>query len=266
MEIVFEYFGEHRFFSALAVQVMSGLLEEVLDAHGGLERWRAARTIYARVRTGGLLVRTRVPGNRFADYRITVFVQEARTVLDPFPDDRLRGVFESGTARIESYEGEVISSRANPRAAFFGRPGLRRNIRWDPLDSVYFAGYAMWNYLTMPYLLTRDDVEVSEGETWQEEGETWQRLNARFPPDLDTHSRRQTFYFDSDGRLRRHDYVPEVIGRWARAAHYCADPVHAGGLVFPTRRWVHPIGPGNRSLPVPTLLSLQLTGMGVETA
>lgn len=72
-----------------------------------------------RVRTGGLLLRTRVPGNRFADYRITVHVQQARTVLDPFPRDGYRGVFESGQVRIESHDGAVISSRAHPRAAFF---------------------------------------------------------------------------------------------------------------------------------------------------
>jgi hypothetical protein len=243
---------------------MSALLDEVLDAHGGLGRWRTAKTVHARVRAGGLLIRTRVPGNRFADYRITVHVQQARTVLDPFPCDGQRGVFESGAARIESHEGEVISSRANARAVFFGRSGLRRNIRWDPLDSVYFAGYAMWNYLTMPYVLTREGVEVGEGQTWQEGGETWRRLTASFPPGIDTHSRRQTFYFDAGGRLRRHDYVPDVIGRWARAAHYCADPVEAGGLAFSTRRWVLPIGPGNRPLPFPTLVSMQLTDVRVE--
>lgn len=133
-----------------------------------------------RVRTGGLLLRTRVPGNRFADYRITVHVQQARTVLDPFPRDGYRGVFESGQVRIESHDGAVISSRAHPRAAFFGRSGLRRNIRWDPLDSVYFAGYAMWNYLTTPYLLTREGVAVEEGAPWQQEGETWRRLIVSF--------------------------------------------------------------------------------------
>lgn len=243
---------------------MSALLDEVLEANGGLERWRAARAIRARVRSGGLLLRTRVPGNRFADYRITVDVQEARTVLDPFPSDGQRGIFEGGAARIESHDGQVISTRANARSAFFGRSGLRRNIRWDPLDSVYFAGYAMWNYLTAPYLLTREGVQVSEGGTWQQGGETWRRLNATFPPGIDTHSPRQTFYFDTAGHLRRHDYVAEVIGRWARAAQYCADPVQAGGLVFPTRRRVYPIGPGNRSLPLPTLVSLHLTDMRVE--
>lgn len=176
-----------------AEPAMSALLDGVLDAHGGLQRWRAAETVHGRVRTGGLLLRTRVPGNRFADYRITVHVQQARTVLDPFPRDGYRGVFESGQVRIESHDGAVISSRAHPRAAFFGRSGLRRNIRWDPLDSVYFAGYAMWNYLTTPYLLTREGVAVEEGAPWQQEGETWRRLIVSFPPDIDTHSPRQTF-------------------------------------------------------------------------
>ena len=72
-----------------------------------------------------------------------------RTVLDPFPRDGQRGVFERGAARIESRDGAVLS-RAGRAGAFFGRSGLRRNLRWDALDSVYFAGYAMWNYLTAP--------------------------------------------------------------------------------------------------------------------
>jgi hypothetical protein len=214
---------------------------------------------------GGLLIRTRVPGNRLADSHLTVHVQEPRTVLDPFPRDGQRGVFERGAARIEGYDGAVLGSRPDARAAFFGRSGLRRNLRWDALDSVYFAGYAMWNYLTAPYLLTREGVEVSDGDTWKERAETWRRLDASFPPDIDTHSPQQTFYFDALGYLQRHDYVPEVIGRWARSAHYCADHVQAGGLVFPTRRWVRLIGPGNRSLPFPTTVSLQLTDLRVDT-
>ncbi len=243
---------------------MTALLDEVLDAHGGLERWLKVRTVHARVRTGGLLIQMRVPGNRFADYRITVHVQQPLTVFDPFPRDGQRGVFERGAARIEGHDGEVLSSRADARAAFFGRSGLRRNIRWDPLDSVYFAGYAMWNYLTFPYLLTREGVEVSEGDTWSDGAQTWRRLEASFPPNIDTHSPRQTFYVDAGGRLLRHDYVSEVIGRWARVAHHCADHIQAGGLLFPTRRWVHPLGPGNSSMPFPTLVSLQLTDLRVE--
>ena len=86
---------------------------------------------------------------------------------------------------------------------------------------------------------------MREVEPWREDagGETWRRLEAHFPASLDTHSPRQIFYYDADLRLRRHDYTAEVVGGWARAAHMCADHVEAGGLVFPTRRWVRPIGP-----------------------
>ncbi|KAA1248312.1 hypothetical protein F0Q45_21265 [Mycobacterium simiae] len=244
---------------------MSALLDEVMNAHGGLRRWQSAVTVHARVRTGGLLLRTRVPGNRLADYRITAHVQQARVVLDPFPRAGQRGVFENGLVRIEGREGQIVSSRADPRSAFHGRSGLRRNVRWDPLDSVYFAGYAMWNYLTTPYLLSRQGVTVDEGETWQEGGERWRRLHASFPPHIVTHSPQQTFYFNDSGLLRRHDYVAEVVGRWARAAHYCDEHLDADGLVFPTNRRVVPIGPGNRSLPVPTLVSIQVADLHVET-
>jgi hypothetical protein len=175
-----------------------------------------------------------------------------------------RGVFDHGSVRIEAADGGVLEFRERPRERFFGRSGLRRNLRWDGLDAGYFAGYAWWNYLTTPYLLAREAVSAIEIEPWREGGETWRRLEAIFPDDLDTHSPRQVFYYDRELRLRRHDYVAEIIGRWARAAHLCADHVEVEGLVFPTRRRVVPRGPGNRPLPAPTLVSLQLSSIEVR--
>lgn len=240
------------------------LLDEVLEAHGGIERWRGAATIRAHLRSGGLLVRTWVPGTKFADYRLEVEVAEPRATLSPFPRPGQRAVFDRGEVRIETDGGRTVSSREDPRPEFFGRAGLRRNLRWDALDSTYFAGYAMWNYMTTPYLLTRDGIDASEGEPWIQGGETWRRLEVAFPPGLDTHSAQQTLYFDDRGLLRRHDYVAEVVGGWAHGAHHCADHIEAGGLTFPTRRWVRPIGPRNRSLPFPTLVWLRLSEIEVQ--
>ncbi|MGH2926101.1 MAG: hypothetical protein ACRDK1_09045 [Solirubrobacterales bacterium] len=241
------------------------MLEEVLEAHGGAERWARARTIQASVRSGGLLPRTRMPGNRLGDYRLTVDVVRPWAMLDPFPRAGRRGVFDRGDARIETTSGEVVESRADPRAAFSGLSGLRRNLRWDALDSVYFAGYAMWNYLTTPHLLTREGVAVVEGEPWDEDGEAWRRLEVDFPPDLDTHSRHQTFYFDSTGLLRRHDYRAEVVGAWADAAHLCAGHIERDGLVFPTSRRVRPRGPANRVISAPTLVRIDIDDLSVDT-
>ena len=221
--------------------------------------------MHARSRSGGLLLRTRVPGTRFADYRLTVDLTGARSVFDPFPEPGVRAVFNGGAVRLERADGEVLASRDDPRPKFFGRSGLRRNLRWDPLDATYFAGYAMWNYLSFPLLLTRPGIEVTELPPWHSNGQVLRRLRAEFPEDIDTHSRQQTFYLDSAGLLRRHDYLAEVIGGWAKAAHLCADHVGADGLVFPSRRWVRPIGLRDRPLPFPTMVWIELTDVRVET-
>jgi hypothetical protein len=149
------------------------------------------------------------------------------------------GFFEPDRVWIEGDSGDLIEERRNPRDAF--RRSLRRQFRWDDLDLLYFAGYAMWNYLTFPFLLRHDGVEVSElGE---------RRLAIEFPDDFPAHSPRQTFYFDEDLMLRRHDYTARVFGPWARARHLSWDHREFGGLIFPTRRRVLP-----RGLPGPTLI------------
>jgi hypothetical protein len=242
------------------------LLDEALEAAGGEDRWLAAERISARVRSGGLLPRTRVPGNRFSDYRLTVEVASPKAILDPFPRAGHRAVFDAGTVSIESSDGEVLRRRQRPREAFSGLSGLRRNLRWDALDATYFGGYAMWNYLVNPLLLTREEVEVTDGDSWSGEGGEWRSLRARFDPELDTHSREQTFWFDRHGLLVRHDYTAEVVAGGAHAAHYCSEHREAGGLRFPTRRRVLPRRRDLRSRPRPTLVALDLSEIEVESS
>jgi hypothetical protein len=173
-------------------------------------------------------------------------------------------VFDHGAVRVETDGGEVVASREHARELFFGRAGLRRNLRWDALDLTYFAGYAWWNYICVPFLFEEPGVAIEEIEPWAADAETWRRLAVTFPAEIHTHSPHQVFYYDADLRLRRHDYTADIVGRWAHAAHMCADHVEADGLVFPTRRWVRPIGPRNRALPGPTLVSLRLSGISIE--
>ncbi|MGE2816262.1 hypothetical protein ACQI5H_14150 [Mycobacterium heidelbergense] len=243
---------------------MSGLLDEVVAAHGGIDRWRAVKALTAHARFSGLL-RSRFPGNRMANVHVRIQLAEQHTVFHGFPQEDQRTVFDRGDVRVETRDGELITARRNARAAFAGLSGLRRNIRWDALDATYFAGYAWWNYLCAPLLLTREGVTVSEGATWPEAGEQWRRLEVSFPSDIHTHSRRQTFYVDAAGLIRRHDYVARPIGRWARAVHYCNDHRNFEGLVLPTRRQARPQGPRGRSLPYPILVALDIDQIEVET-
>lgn len=206
-----------------------------------------------------------MPGNRLADYRLTVETDRQHAVLEPFPQAGLRGVLDQGEVRIEATDGELRERRVRPREMFFRRSGLRRNLPWEALDSTYFAGYAMWNYLVNPLLLLRDDVAVSEGPEWSGEGERWRRLDVRFPAGLDTHSPEQSFFYDDAGRQVRHDYyTAEVIAGRAHAAHYCGEHRTFDGLLFPTRRRVLPRRRDLRSRPFPVLVSVDLLSVEVE--
>lgn len=243
---------------------MSGLLDEVLAAHGGVDRWRAVTALTAHGRFGGVL-RSRFPGNQMATVSVRVQPAEQHAVFHGFPQADRQAVFDRGDVRIETLDGELVDARRNARAAFTGLGGLRRNLRWDALDATYFAGYAWWNYLWAPMLLTRDGVTVTEGDPRSEAGERWRRLEVIFPPDLHTHSPRQTFHVDAAGLIRRHDYVAQPVGRWAHAAHYCDDHRHFDGLVFATRRRVRPQGLGGRSLPNPILVALDIDQIEIES-
>lgn len=240
------------------------LLDEIVAAHGGFDAWRSARRIDVHARSGGLLLRTRVPRGRFADASLEIATGEQRAVARDYPVPGRRGVFDAGVVRIESAAGEVLAERVDPRPLFSGRAGIRRNFRWDELDLVYFAGYAWWNYVNHPLLLTREDVVVSEGRAPAVDGGTWRRLDADFPEALHTHSRRQSFFYDEELRLRRHDYVAEVVGGWAHAAHMCDEHRIFDGLLIPTKRRVYPIGPRGRALPGPVLVALDLLRVDVH--
>lgn len=235
----------------------SGLLQRVLDGHGGRERWEAASEASAHIRCGGVALRSKLAAGPLREYDATVSVKEPRTAIEPYPSPGLRGVFEGDRVRIEDVAtGATLSERANPRERF---PGGMRAVRWDHLDALYFAGYALWNYLTFPYLLTHDGVETGDGGEWVDgSGERWARLDATFPDGFPTHSREQSFYLDGEGRLRRLDYTAEVFGRWAKAAHVCLAHEISDGIPVPVRRRVTPRRPDGRPRRLPVLVSLEL--------
>jgi hypothetical protein len=157
--------------------------------------------------------------------------------------------------RITGRDGAVLFRRQQPRAAFHG---WRRQVSWDALDFIYFAGYAMWNYLLAPFLLLRRGFRFEELSPLATRTGPWARIRVTFPPDVPTHSRLQDFYFDADHRLRRLDYTAEVVGRWAHAAHTCDEYREFEGFLVPTRRSVKPLPFGTTPLRFPTLVAIEV--------
>jgi hypothetical protein len=129
-------------------------------------------------------------------------------------------------------DGRVVAERRHPRESFAGH---ELETPWDPLQRAYFNGYALWTYLTSPFLLTLPGFTVRETGVIEDNGEQLRGLQAHFPPRYASHSALQAFYFGVDDLLRRHDYRVDVAGGFP-AIQYVSDIVDADGIKLPSKR------------------------------
>jgi hypothetical protein len=211
---------------------MNSLLADVIAAHGGWDRWSALRRVQATIITRGSLWKMKSISQDETPRVMTVELHNQRASLSPFGASGVRTAYTPDRIAIENVDGSTISERKNPRDSFRGQT---IHSPWDVLQRAYFNGYALWNYLTMPFLLAMDGVEVNEMSALHVEGEVWRRLNVQFPGALATHCESQVFYIGDDLLVRRHDYKVDVAGGLP-AAHYVSDYAEANGIRFPTKR------------------------------
>lgn len=223
---------------------MGDLLDLAIAAHGGWERWRQIGNIHAHLAVGGTIWSMKGWPDAYADVHCSVSTRRPHTEFTPFLKAGQHCVWEPQRTAIVSDDGMVLDERASPRSHFGGHAIA---TRWDQQHLVYFTGYAMWTYLTTPFLFGLPGFGWEEIEPWSEGDETWRRLRVTFPEDVPSHSTVQTFYFDSTGLLRRHDYSVEIMGGTS-SANYASDYRVCGGLQFPMRRRVYATGPDNRPM------------------
>ncbi len=234
---------------------MSDLLESVIAAHGGLSQWRARKIVQAPIVTGGSLWGMKDLVQDPAPRTMTVWLHEERASVMPFGAPDQRTAFTPERIAIEKTDGAIVAERLHPREAFNGH---QQTTPWDPLHRAYFNGYALWTYLTTPFLLATPDVDVHEVEPITEEKGVWRRLRARFPAHLATHSEIQDFFFGEDLLLRRHDYNVDVAGGFPAAQHVY-DYVEADGLRLPTKRRAFMRGPDDRVIKERLMVSIDLS-------
>jgi hypothetical protein len=211
---------------------LSATAQRALRAYGGADVWSSADKVEAQITLSGLLflLKRRVTPPRV---RITTDIKRPHSVITPV--DRLgnRGILNGYSVELMSSNGDVIARREDA-----ARSGEIRHIwhAWDTLDLMYFLGYAFWNYFSLPYQLTRDDIDWREVRPGV--------LEAHYPPELPVHSRVQRFYFDPDGLLVRNDYQPEFTA--SRGRVWVANIVQRHKtwheIPYPSLRRVSPTG------------------------
>ena len=238
---------------------MTGLLDAVLDAHGGLDKWRQFSEVQATIVTGGQLWAIKGQPQDPMPRRMTVASDREWASLRPFGADDQKTAFSPERVAIEKLDGRVVSERSNPRKSFDGHEFA---TPWDPLQRAYFNGYALWTYLTTPFLLALEGVSVQEIAPVQDAGETWVGLQAHFPPEIESHSTVQEFYFGQDHLLRRHDYRVDVAGAFP-AVQYVSGNVEAEGIKFPSKRRAYRADSQGNAIPDQLMVAIDLSDISL---
>jgi hypothetical protein len=231
------------------------LLTEIIEAHGGMDRWNGYKKINATIVSGGGFFPLKGTIQDPEPRRMTVWLHEERASVFPYGAPDQRTIFTPARIAIEKLDGTVIAERLDPRDSFAGH---QMSTPWDALHRAYFNGEALWTYLTTPFLLTMEGVVVEETERWRESNETWRVLRAHFPGSIETHSLVQDFFFGEDLMLRRHDYSVNIAGGF-KAAQLTSNYMIAGDVRLPTKRRAYTRGPDHRPILEMLMVSIDIS-------
>jgi len=228
--------------------MLSKTAQNAINAYGGIELWQKAKYIEAEVSVKGLVF-TLKRRAVFNHAKIFMEIHHPFSKITPIGKAKnISGVFNFKDVYLEDHQGNIISSRKNPRNYF---PFGRRLLYWDDLDMAYFANYAFWNYFTMPNLLLNSEINWTEVEDGI--------LKAVFPDNFPTHSKIQHFYFDTEtGLLKQHNYNADVVTTLATAANVIHEHQKFGNYHVASKRKVTPRNKKGKPLNFPLLVDIDV--------
>jgi hypothetical protein len=233
---------------------LDDLLKFAIEAHGGLNAWNQLQNLHANVSIGGALWDVKQLPGLFKNTRVELKLRDQHAITQ-IVDAGERIVFTPDRISLEAESGKILDVRIDPRSAFAWESA---DSKWDKLHAGYFSSYALWGYLTTPFLYTYPGFDAREIDPWDKNGERWRVLQVTFPDGYAAHTRTQYSYFGEDGLLRRHLYAVDVLGG-AQGANYAFEYRAVDGLMLSTRRRVFAYDEARHKIEEPILVSIDLS-------
>jgi hypothetical protein len=206
-------------------------LDLACDRHGGLEVYELTPKLSLQLADfGGAVPWIKGLGRRFPVPRaVDIWPRERRVVFYDYPEPGHVGIYDDGRVALALDPHERLHGPTH-RGTFIGIAKWRT---WWPEDAVYFLGYALLLYLSLPFCLFEQELISARRKAGGME------LWYRFADGGDTHSDVQGFSFDQSGLLIRHDYRVDILGAAFNGAHVSSDYRDIGGLQVATQRTVY---------------------------
>jgi len=239
----------------MAVSPHSSLLTDAIEAHGGLARWNQLQSADFHCLVNGDVWSVKGVSGILTNFHYQIDLHKQRGRFPNFMRPDQRATFQADRVAIETNAGRVVDELLSPGVSLEGQT---LQSGWTRLQLIYFVGYAIWSYMTVPFCFAMPGFETEEIEPSMVEDETWRRLKVTFPDYLARHAKEQTYYFGGDGILRRHDYVSEPVSKDSVATHYITDNKEFSGITIGTRQRIYVLNPNGEHSPEPLLVSLDI--------
>lgn len=219
------------------------LVNKTIEAHGGLKNAGKFQTVKLNANIGGVVWSVKGHENALADVEFTGSLTQQKASWKNLFHLGYTSTFEPERVALFDEKGSLVEELDNPKKSFNGHTV---ETPWTKAQLVYFSSYATWNYTTAPFNFLVPGVEINQLEDWNEKGEIFQRLEVIYPDGFATHSKRQIFYFDADGLLKRHDYWPDVLGG-SSAVQIIENHKNFDGIVTGTKRNIYVLNDADNS-------------------
>lgn len=239
---------------------MSELRDRIIRAHGGETLWREVAEVMASVSLGGVEFFSRFQFSPLRNVDIHLRRELNCLSFSSFPEAGTTGMFTPDKVWVECKRGKRIAERECSAA---GLAALRHRLLWDRLDVLRYAGTLIWQALHLPFALLEPGLEVEELGTARMGDERWQRLLLRYPSGMPAVAAEQVLYADPTGLIRRADHSPTVYGNWLRVSQCWDGHESVSGLVYATRRSLHPCLATGQVWRLANLLWLELDDISV---
>jgi hypothetical protein len=202
-----------------------GLLDDTIDASGGMARWSGLNRFTLHLSIGGTLLAA--PHGAFRDVIAEGSTRTQAIRFIGLTPDGTSGTLRSDAVAIENADDSVVDRLQDPAEAF---THLRADDLADPSRLILFCGVTIWNCLMVPFLLAASGTVVEELPLLTDVAGVRRRLRAKLPPHPVPLAPELICYFDDSALLRRIDYdslgLSVAQASWAHQAF--------GGIVVPT--------------------------------
>lgn len=192
------------------------LVDLAITGHGGRRRWA-----------------------QISRFRASITITGALRVLAGRP-----GLFDNVTLEGDTRMRHLtLTPFLRPGEWLTWEPGVADRATGDEGRAAEFVAEENWHHFVAPFVFAAADVQAEETWPWREDAQIWRALLVTFPEPMVAHSRRQTYYLDGAGLVRRLDYDLTCPGG-GPAVHYPSRYREFDGIMVPTRRLVYLRDPG----------------------